>query len=93
MRDCVADSKTTFQTGPLDTRKRQFAHSEIINITNNFETILGEGGFGKVYFGYANNTQVAVKMLSASSFQGYHQFQAEARNYYPYTTCLIYSGY
>lgn len=50
----------------------------MVNITNNFERVLGEGGFGKVYYGCINNTQVAVKTLSVSSVQGYHQFQAEA---------------
>ena len=88
----VADAKATLQNGPLDTRKKQFAYSEIVSMTNNFERILGEGGFGKVFYGYVNNTQVAVKMLSASSFQGYHEFQAEARNYYLiYTNCFKYT--
>ncbi|KAJ0008323.1 hypothetical protein Pint_30158 [Pistacia integerrima] len=32
--------------------------------------------FTTVYHGYLDNTQVAVKMLSASSAQGYKEFQA-----------------
>lgn len=47
-------------------------------MTNNFEKILGKGGFGIVYYGSVNGTEkVAVKMLSHSSAQGYKQFKAE----------------
>ncbi|KAE8700679.1 putative leucine-rich repeat receptor-like protein kinase [Hibiscus syriacus] len=45
--------------------------------TNNFGTVVGKGGFGTVYHGYLDETQVAVKMLSPFSAQGYQQFQAE----------------
>jgi hypothetical protein len=41
-----------------------------------------------VYHGYVDDTQVAVKMLSPSSVQGYQQFQAEAC---PKTSCRIMS--
>lgn len=47
-------------------------------MTNNFQRILGKGGFGIVYHGFVNGSeQVAVKMLSHSSSQGYKQFKAE----------------
>ena len=46
-------------------------------MTNNFSRLLGEGGFGKVYYGVMGNTEVAVKMLSPKSTQGYQEFQAE----------------
>ncbi|KAK0597275.1 hypothetical protein LWI29_023585 [Acer saccharum] len=47
-------------------------------MTNNFQRIIGKGGFGTVYYGCLDDsTQVAVKMLSPSSIQGYKQFQAE----------------
>lgn len=74
----VVDAKSSFQNESLDARKRQFSYSDILSITDAFERILGEGGFGKVYYGQIDNTQVAVKVLSVSSGQGYHQFQAEA---------------
>lgn len=47
-------------------------------MTNNFKRVLGKGGFGMVYHGTVNgNEQVAVKMLSHSSSQGYKEFKAE----------------
>ncbi|KAL1218373.1 putative leucine-rich repeat receptor-like protein kinase [Cardamine amara subsp. amara] len=64
-------------TGPLDTTKRYYKYSEVVKITNNFERVLGQGGFGKVYHGVLNDDQVAVKILSESSTQGYREFRAE----------------
>lgn len=58
-------------------KKQRFTHSEIQRITDNFKRVLGEGGFGKVYHGYLNGIEVAVKMLSPSSIQGQRQFHAE----------------
>ncbi|KAL0719035.1 hypothetical protein Bca4012_068359 [Brassica carinata] len=41
-------------------------------------SVLGKGGFGMVYHGAVNGTeQVAVKLLSHSSSQGYKEFKAE----------------
>ena len=58
-----------------------FSYSEVLHITNNFETTIGEGGFGKVYLGtLKDDTLVAVKLLSPSSRQGYKEFQSEVRN-------------
>ncbi|XP_058004942.1 putative leucine-rich repeat receptor-like serine/threonine-protein kinase At2g19230 isoform X2 [Hevea brasiliensis] len=66
--------------GSVISNNRSFSYSEIVSITHNFETIIGEGGFGKVYFGtLKDNTQVAVKLLSQYSRQGYKEFQAEAQ--------------
>lgn len=59
-------------------KSRQFTYSEVQKITNNFERVLGKGGFGEVYHGCLDdNQQVAVKMLSSSSAQGYKEFHAE----------------
>ncbi|KAJ0799724.1 putative transferase, protein kinase RLK-Pelle-LRR-I-1 family [Helianthus annuus] len=47
-------------------------------MTNNFQTAIGKGGFGTVYLGtLKNGKQVAVKLLSESSSQGYNEFQNE----------------
>ncbi|ONI15689.1 hypothetical protein PRUPE_3G055800 [Prunus persica] len=73
----VIDAKAIPQYGSLESTKRQFTYSEIIKMTNNFERVLGRGGFGTVYHGYIDHTQVAIKMLSASSVQGFQQFHAE----------------
>ncbi|KAI3670521.1 hypothetical protein L1987_87857 [Smallanthus sonchifolius] len=60
-------------------RKQQFTYSEVVAVTNNFQNEIGSGGFGKVYQGSVENKQVAVKMLSKSSSQGYKEFQAEVK--------------
>ncbi|KAJ4907938.1 Receptor-like protein kinase [Raphanus sativus] len=57
---------------------RRFTYSEVIKMTNNFQRVLGKGGFGMVYHGSVNGAeQVAVKVLSQSSTQGYKEFKAE----------------
>ncbi|GMN20054.1 hypothetical protein TIFTF001_045273 [Ficus carica] len=74
-------AKAGFTIGPysLEAGKRQFTYADVLRITNNFERVIGKGGFGTVYHGHVGDTQVAVKMLSRSSVQGYQQFQSEAR--------------
>ena len=69
------------QNGSIFTsRNRSFTYSEIVNMTGNFENIIGEGGFGKVYHGELHDgTQVAVKLLSHSSKQGFKEFLSEVR--------------
>ena len=62
----------------IETKRKRFSYSEVIDMTNNFQRALGEGGFGVVYHGYLNGSeQVAVKLLSQSSVQGYKEFKAE----------------
>ena len=64
----------------IKSKNRRYSYSEVVSITNNFKTIIGEGGFGKVYLGkLKDETQVAVKLLSTSSNQGYNEFRAEVR--------------
>ena len=66
----------------LESKKQQFTYSEVLRITNNFASVIAKGGFGTVYHGYFDGLQVAVKMLSPSSVQGYKEFQAEVGNNY-----------
>uniref|UniRef100_A0A1D1YNF2 Leucine-rich repeat receptor-like serine/threonine-protein kinase At2g14510 n=1 Tax=Anthurium amnicola TaxID=1678845 RepID=A0A1D1YNF2_9ARAE len=62
----------------LKCKSHRFTSLEIRNMTRNFETTIGKGGFGIVYLGYLNDgTQVAVKVLSQTSSQGAKQFQVE----------------
>ncbi|KAK3409288.1 hypothetical protein EUGRSUZ_J01421 [Eucalyptus grandis] len=61
-------------------KNQPFTSTEVTRITDDFRTVIGEGGFGKVYFGKLDDgTEVAVKMLSRSSKQGYKEFHAEAQ--------------
>lgn len=62
----------------IETKKRRYTYAEVLAMTNNFERVLGKGGFGMVYHGYINGTEeVAVKLLSPSSAQGYKEFKTE----------------
>ncbi|KAL9679465.1 hypothetical protein QQ045_017327 [Rhodiola kirilowii] len=64
----------------LKGRNTRFSFSDVLIMTNNFQKILGEGGFGKVYYGILeDNSEVAVKVLNPSlSSEGYKQFHTEA---------------
>lgn len=66
----------------VDSKKQEFSYSEVQSITNNFERVVGKGGFGTVYYGCIGETRVAVKMLSHST-QGVRQFQTEVYIYNP----------
>ncbi|KAJ1390943.1 Serine/threonine-protein kinase, active site [Sesbania bispinosa] len=46
---------------------RQYTFDDLTKIKNNFDRVLGKGGFGTVYHGLIDDTQVAVKMLSPST--------------------------
>ncbi|KAF6981696.1 hypothetical protein CFC21_000158 [Triticum aestivum] len=59
---------------------RRFTYEELERITNGFDRVLGQGGFGYVYDGFLEDgTQVAVKLRSHSSNQGVKEFLAEAQ--------------
>lgn len=62
----------------IETKKRRYTYTEVLAMTNNMERVLGKGGFGMVYHGNINgNEEVAVKLLSQSSAQGYKEFKTE----------------
>uniref|UniRef100_A0A7N0TWE5 non-specific serine/threonine protein kinase n=1 Tax=Kalanchoe fedtschenkoi TaxID=63787 RepID=A0A7N0TWE5_KALFE len=68
------------QNERIHIKNHRFTSSEISNMTNNFSRVIGKGGFGTVYLGRTDDgDQVAVKILSASSTQGYKEFKAEAQ--------------
>ncbi|XP_071703106.1 probable serine/threonine-protein kinase PIX13 isoform X2 [Rutidosis leptorrhynchoides] len=62
-----------------------YTFSELKSATKNFrnDTILGEGGFGKVYKGWieskvnGSGSVIAVKKLNSESMQGIEEWQAE----------------
>ncbi|KAE8798736.1 putative leucine-rich repeat receptor-like protein kinase [Hordeum vulgare] len=73
VNDVCADSSLRLES-------RRFTYKELQMITNNFQRVLGRGGFGYVYDGFLEDrTQVAVKLQSHSSNQGVKEFLAEAQ--------------
>ncbi|CAH8364342.1 unnamed protein product [Eruca vesicaria subsp. sativa] len=78
--------------GPLlPSGKRRFTYDEISSITNNFNKVIGKGGYGIVYLGFLEDgTKIAVKMIkdsslgipkgssSSSSSRASREFQVEA---------------
>ncbi|KAK4590872.1 hypothetical protein RGQ29_021171 [Quercus rubra] len=77
IREQEGDKVSNLQNVQLEPKNREFTYSDIQMITNNFEKLLGEGGFGKVYLGYVDGNPVAVKMISQSAVEGYQQFHSE----------------
>ncbi|CAD5325012.1 unnamed protein product [Arabidopsis thaliana] len=69
---------TSISETSIEMKRKKFSYSEVMKMTNNFQRALGEGGFGTVYHGDLDSSQqVAVKLLSQSSTQGYKEFKAE----------------
>ncbi|KAJ8774142.1 hypothetical protein K2173_009573 [Erythroxylum novogranatense] len=63
----------------LKSDNRHFTYAEIVQMTNNFRTVIGKGGVGTVYCGHmVDGTAIAVKMVSTSSTHGSSQFRTEA---------------
>ncbi|KAJ3670793.1 hypothetical protein LUZ60_008219 [Juncus effusus] len=66
------------QEVPLQIVARQFVYKELKYVTNNFERVIGKGGFGTVYYGKLDDvTEVAVKLRHESSSQGVREFLSE----------------
>ncbi|CAM0870430.1 unnamed protein product [Alopecurus aequalis] len=62
---------------PLHIDIRRFTYAELKLITNNFQSIIGKGGFGIVYHGILENgDEVAVKLLTETSI-------AESKDFLP----------
>ncbi|CAN7104987.1 unnamed protein product, partial [Brassica rapa subsp. narinosa] len=73
----LGKSETRPSNPSIITKDRRITYPEVLRMTNNFQRVLGKGGFGTVYHGNLDDAQVAVKMLSHSSAQGYKEFKAE----------------
>ncbi|KAL8536271.1 hypothetical protein ACS0TY_011774 [Phlomoides rotata] len=82
-----ANPRSTGQVLPQP-NLRVFTFSELKIATRNFrsDTVLGEGGFGKVYKGWldektpgkaGSGTVIAVKKLHSESMQGFQEWQSE----------------
>lgn len=57
---------------------KQFTYGDLVRVTRSFIKEIGEGGFGKVFYGVLDNgMQVAVKRLANLSPQGSQQFETE----------------
>uniref|UniRef100_M4ENP1 Protein kinase domain-containing protein n=1 Tax=Brassica campestris TaxID=3711 RepID=M4ENP1_BRACM len=73
----TVQSETRSSNPTIITKDLRVTYPEVLKMTNNFQRVLGKGGFGTVYHGNFDDAQVAVKMLSHSSAQGYKEFNAE----------------
>ncbi|XP_024959673.1 probable serine/threonine-protein kinase PBL23 [Cynara cardunculus var. scolymus] len=69
------------QYGNGDISSQFFTYQELSAATNNFNynLMIGEGGFGRVYKGHiaSKNTDVAVKKLDRHGYQGNREFLVE----------------
>lgn len=87
----VSSERSNSQTGPVSTNEssdpkavgstaQTFTFQELTVVTKNFrpESLIGEGGFGRVYKGQLENGQlVAVKQLDRNGLQGNREFLVE----------------
>ncbi|KAL5101001.1 hypothetical protein RYX36_005328 [Vicia faba] len=74
---------------------RVYTFAELRTSTRNFrpDTVLGEGGFGKVFKGSLDGIPIAVKKLNSESYQGLEEWQSEihflGRLYHPNLVKLL----
>ena len=73
----ISQQSTEKDDSLLQCKSQMYSYNDVLQITNNFNRIIGKGGFGTVYLGFIDDTPVAVKMLSPLAVHGYQQFQAE----------------
>ncbi|CAM0958911.1 unnamed protein product [Alopecurus aequalis] len=74
------DSAMYEEESPLHIGIRRFTYAELKLITNNFQTIIGKGGFGIVYHGILENgVEVAVKVLMETSIADSKDFLSEVQ--------------
>ncbi|KAJ4768531.1 Leucine-rich repeat protein kinase family protein [Rhynchospora pubera] len=86
MSTTVNPNNTEFSTGTstvdssLKLENRQFTYNELKQITHNFQREIGRGGFGIVYSGLVDGTQVAVKVHRNTSTKEAKEFMVEAQH-------------
>ena len=86
---------------------KEFSFTELKLITRNFRpaSVVGQGGFGKVYKGWVNDKTlapsksnsgmaVAIKKLNAESVQGFQDWQVKSSSFMDHLLyCIQYSEY
>ncbi|KAK8469752.1 hypothetical protein PHAVU_005G163901 [Phaseolus vulgaris] len=75
----ISQQSTEKDDSFLQGKSQMYSYNDVLQITNNFNKIIGKGGFGTVYLGFIDEIPVAVKMLSPSAVHGYQQFQGEVK--------------
>ncbi|XBI19822.1 hypothetical protein VPH35_061253 [Triticum aestivum] len=74
------DSAMYEEETPLHIDIRRFTYAELKHITNDFQSIVGKGGFGTVYHGtLENDDEVAVKVLMETSIAESTDFLPEVQ--------------
>ncbi|CAL5213966.1 unnamed protein product [Lathyrus oleraceus] len=77
----TADQNDEAEIQRMASREQKiFSYETLVSATKNFDSKLGEGGFGPVYKGkLSDGREIAVKKLSQTSNQGKKEFMNEAK--------------